>query len=157
MLNNVLPLRDPKRLSRREGRHFDILNPVDTAALLPFHGRIDDAAVLARVAPWLRLEAFEEAKSAVERDVNALPASQSDYQRRFSQLAAMAVGMVEQVAFDSKGGFSLDAESRAIILAKAFDLRQTIQRVTIKFDRAVRSDEIELVVKKHSMSEEPRL
>lgn len=291
MNNNVHALRDPKRVSCRKKRYFDILNPADTAAVLPFHGRIDDAAVLARVAPWLhrdidvidewrrclfgarlsqqvdavmspsavanikwkttkgseirgRLateagdlnivmssgtvtgyaifdgrrdalvltgiarpqwlhagsrggrigefeacifgaerkvmihrsgdrysvhvnlaageiprprEAFEEARSAVEREVNALPASQTDYQRWFSRLAAMAVGMAEQVAFDSKGGFSIDTESRAAILRKALDLRQTIQRATIKFDRTARSDEIERLAKKHSMSDEARL
>ncbi|MFL9892424.1 hypothetical protein [Paraburkholderia sp. RL17-381-BIF-C] len=291
MHNNVVALRDLRRVSCREGRHFDILNPVGTAAVLSFRGRIDDNAVLVRVAPWLRREedivdewrrclfvsrfsrdvdaatnsstvanvrwrverrsevkgriateagnvtatlavgmaggyavfdghrdalvltgiarpqwlhtdsrggrigefeacifgaerkiiirrsrdrysvhvklatgeipspreALQEAKSAVEREINSLPASQSDYQRWFSQLAAMAVGMVEQVAYDSKGGFSLDAESRAAILRKALDLRQTIQRTTIKFDRTARSDEIERVVKKHSTSDEARL
>jgi hypothetical protein len=97
-----------------------------------------------------RLDGLDDAKTAVRQAVAAMPTSIAEYKARFLRRVSITADMLTREACHAEGGFSLDADSRAAMLAQLDVLRDVVRKASIAFDRNERVSDISYLASKNA-------
>ncbi|WP_155635462.1 hypothetical protein [Burkholderia cepacia] len=98
-----------------------------------------------------------EAKERLANALKSLPASPSDFRQWFSDISIFIVDGLERLAWESKGGYSLDDRSRGNFLTTLSELRQATHRATSTFNYEERRVAIDRIAKEHAPAAPPIL
>lgn len=97
-------------------------------------------------------EAWAKAKTEAEAAVNELPSAPTHYLEHFRRMSELFVGVLENLASETKGGYSIADGSRTELLNQLNGLRQMVHRAASSYNFTARQRDIADIARRFAPS-----